>query len=429
MTGTVTDPAASVTVRVNGSCYAAINNGDGTWSLPRGDISPALGSGTYDVVATGVNASGIVALDPTVNELSVDTTPPTATIPSPTALLVNSISILFSEPVQNFTLQDLQLTFAGGGPAASEPLEGATLTTTNNQNWTLGNLSGLTAASGTYTLTLAGLGSTITDLSGNPLLTGATVSWAPGPMVLSINTSGANVTRASSVQYAVTFNESVTNVLAADFTLATNGATGTIVSLSGSGAAYTVTVNNVSGNGTLGLNLVDNDSITDQSGNPLGGAGAGNGNFTGQPFTIDTIPPTISIGPPSASFTAGTPVTYTVTYADANFNSSTLAAANITLNETGTASGTIGVSGSGLTPHGHHQQHFGQRFPGDFHRRRHRLGSGREPGPRRRAQHNLHGGQHRPDRGHAGECHREPTCGWPGHRHNDGPFGAGGGQS
>ena len=97
------------------------------------------------------------------------------------------------------------------------------------------------------------------------------------------------------------------------------------------------------------MNLVDNDSITDQGGNPLGGAGAGNGNFTGQVYTIDNTAPTISIGSPSASYAAGGPVTYTVTYADANFNSSTLAAANITLNATGTASGTISVSGSGLT--------------------------------------------------------------------------------
>ena len=341
LTGTVTDPAASVSVRVNGSSYAATNNGDGTWSLPQGDIS-ALAAGTYNVVATGVNASGVAAFNSTVNQLSINTTLPTATITAPTSP-VNSVAIHFSEPVENFTLQDLQLTLATSGAPASEPLEGATLTTSDNQNWTLGNLANLTTVHGTYVLTLDGLESTITDLSGNPLVTNASTSWAVGPVVLSINPIGSTVTDASSVQYAVTFNESVTNVALADFTLASNGTTGTIASLSGSGSAYTVTVNNVSGNGTLGLNLVDNTSIVDQNNDPLVG------NFTGQPFTIDAIPPTVSIGPPSAPFTNGTPVSYTVTYADANFNSSTLAAANVTLNETGTASGTIGVSGSGLT--------------------------------------------------------------------------------
>ncbi len=64
LTGTITDPAASVTVRVNGSYYAATNNGNGTWSLPRGDISAALAAGIYNVVAAGVNTSGHRGLRP-----------------------------------------------------------------------------------------------------------------------------------------------------------------------------------------------------------------------------------------------------------------------------------------------------------------------------------------------------------------------------
>ena len=358
LTGTISDPAASVTVRVNGSSYAASNNGDGTWSLPQGDISAALASGTYNVVASGVNTSGIAAFAPTVNQFAVNTTGPTVSITSPaspTVSTVNSIAIVFSEPVQNFSLQNLQLTLAGyppagGGPAASEPLESATLTSTDSQNWTLGNLAGLTTAPGIYVLTLVGLGSTITDLAGNPLLTGATTTWTRlNPLVQSINTTGQTITNASSVQYAVTFNTNVTNVLAADFTLATSGAAGTIGTVTGSGSTYTVTVKNVSGNGTLGLNLVDNNSIVDQNNNPLGGVGVGDGNFTGQLYTIDTLAPTIAIGTPSASYAAGGPITYTVTYADANFNTSTLAAGNVTLNKTGTATGTIAVSGTGLT--------------------------------------------------------------------------------
>ncbi len=176
--------------RVNGSYYAATNNGDGTWSLPQGDIS-ALAAGTYDVVAAGVNASGIAAFDPTVNELTVDTTSPTATITAPTSPViaaVNSIAIQFSEPVRELLAAEPAVDAHRNGATASEPLEGATLTTTDNQNWTLGNLAGLTAAPGTYVLTLVGQGSTITDTSGNPLLTNATASWATGnPAVTSIS--------------------------------------------------------------------------------------------------------------------------------------------------------------------------------------------------------------------------------------------------
>ena len=303
----------------------------------------------------------------------------------------------FSEPVENFTLQDLQLTLTNGGVAASEPLEAQPSPAATTRTGRSAISAGLRAPLGTYSLTVTAAGWGITDMFGNPLLANATTSWTNGyPAVQSINTIGSNITNASSVQYAVTFSVNVTNVLATDFTLATNGAAGTIASVSGSGSIYTVTVSNVSGNGTLGLNLVDNNSIVDQYGDPLGGPALGDGNFTGQFYTIDTTAPTISIGAPSAAYAAGGPVTYTVTYADANFNTSTLAAANITLNKTGTANGTLSCLRFGPDADGHDRRHHGRRHVGDFHRRRHGLGPGGQPGPRRRAQRHLHRGQHGP---------------------------------
>jgi hypothetical protein len=86
------------------------------------------------------------------------------------------------------------------------------------------------------------------------------------PVVLSINRSAppGPATMASSVSYAVTFNESVVGVDASDFGLALNGVTATTpVVVTGSGSSYTVTINGISGNGTLGLNLVDNGTISD----------------------------------------------------------------------------------------------------------------------------------------------------------------------
>lgn len=38
-----------IKVTVNGQTYDAVNNGNGTWNLPAGTISPALANGTYDV--------------------------------------------------------------------------------------------------------------------------------------------------------------------------------------------------------------------------------------------------------------------------------------------------------------------------------------------------------------------------------------------
>src|SRR5205085_1118300 len=64
-------------------------------------------------------------------------------------------------------------------------------------------------------------------------------------------------------------------------------------------------------------------------------------------LTLDLTAPTVTLGSPSSALTRGGPVTFSVTYADAAFNAATLTAANITLNKTGTADGTIAVSGSG----------------------------------------------------------------------------------
>ena len=354
ISGTVSDTAATLSVRVNGNWYGVGDN-NGVWTLPAGEIPP-LPNGSYNVTVCGVDGEGLVAFNSTENELGALTvdivSPPVASLPivGPQSAAIGSLGITFSEPVSGFSEQYLQLKLNG----ISLPLGGTTLTTSDDENWTLGNLSEITAAPGTYSLSVSAAGWGITDSAGNVLSTNAATAWTEGvayPIVESIDTVGANLTNATSVQYAVTFSENVTNVRAADFTLASDGAAGTIASVSGSGSTYTVTVNNVSGNGTLGLDLVDNDSITDSSGNPLGGVGSGNGNFTGELYTINTLAPSISIGSPSLPYTTSGPVTYTVTYSDANgvFNASNLTVADITLNETGSANGTISsVTGSGL---------------------------------------------------------------------------------
>ncbi|MFO0823962.1 MAG: choice-of-anchor M domain-containing protein [Gemmataceae bacterium] len=67
-------------------------------------------------------------------------------------------------------------------------------------------------------------------------------------------------------------------------------------------------------------------------------------------FSDDTTAPTVNISAPSVSSTTNGPVTFTITYADANFAASTLSLADITLNKTGTANGTVSVdAGSGTT--------------------------------------------------------------------------------
>jgi hypothetical protein len=63
---------------------------------------------------------------------------------------------------------------------------------------------------------------------------------------------------------------------------------------------------------------------------------------------VDTIAPSISISDPSAAIAGTDAITYTLTYADVNFDASTLSLADIMLNQTGTAGASVSVAGDGL---------------------------------------------------------------------------------
>jgi FG-GAP-like repeat/Putative Ig domain/Bacterial Ig-like domain/FG-GAP repeat len=93
------------------------------------------------------------------------------------------------------------------------------------------------------------------------------------PVVSSILRSlpAGPATNATSVAYQVTFSETVTGVDAADFQLIKTGTVGaTIAQITPvSGSVYTVDIGGISGNGTLGLNLVVNNTIHDLAGDPL----------------------------------------------------------------------------------------------------------------------------------------------------------------
>ncbi len=120
-------------------------------------------------------------------------------------------------------------------------------------------------------------------------LAGGVVVATPPPVVTSISRASFDPTKANTVvAWTVVFSRSVSGVDAADFALVPGGGvTGAgITSVSGSGTTWTVTANTGTGvSGSLGLNLVDNDTIVSGS-VPLGGTGAGNGSFAGQSYTL-----------------------------------------------------------------------------------------------------------------------------------------------
>ena len=108
------------------------------------------------------------------------------------------------------------------------------------------------------------------------------------PTVISINRVGTNPTSATSVQFEVTFSESVTGVTSSNFTIVRTGLTGTstITSVTGGGTTWTVTATVGTGSGTIGLNLTSPTNIKDLASNAMTSAGLP---FVGQTFTI--LPP------------------------------------------------------------------------------------------------------------------------------------------
>ncbi len=130
-----------------------------------------------------------------------------------------------------------------------------------------------------------------TDYYSDIFLRENTGSDSTNPNVIAITRSGINPTAAGNVKFTIIFSELVTGVDSGDFTLNTSGdiSGAAITNVDGSGMIYTVTVNTGTGTGTIRLNLIDNDSIVDGAGHPLGGPGAGNGDFNGEEYTI--VPP------------------------------------------------------------------------------------------------------------------------------------------
>ncbi len=170
------------------------------------------------------------------------------------------------------------------------------------------------------------------------------------PLVTASLRADPDPNHAASVRFNVTFSTEVSGVDASDFLLTTTGAlTGAVIQdVSGNGNAYTITVDTGSGDGSLRLDLVDDDSIQDASGRPLGGEGTGNGNFTaGEVYTIDrTLPMVVNSLRADANPSTAASVNFTVAFSEAV---SGVDASDFALTRTGGLAGVsiTGVVGSG----------------------------------------------------------------------------------
>ena len=208
-------------------------------------------------------------------------------------------SVTFSEDVTGVDASDFALDITGGvsGAAVAE-------VTGSGKNYTVMVNTG--TGDGTLSLDLID-DETIYDIifhqlggdgagNGNYTLGETYTIDRNAPVVTSILRTDVNPTTADSVHFNVTFSEAVSGVDAGDFMLDTTGniSSASVTALSGAANTYTVTAATGSGNGTLRLDLIDNDSIVDSVNQPLGGVGAGNGSFaSGEAYTINKFSPTI----------------------------------------------------------------------------------------------------------------------------------------
>jgi uncharacterized delta-60 repeat protein len=233
-----------------------------------------------------------------------------------------------------------------------------TVQTGDNDSDGIVSTSPLTLNSGTIKATSGGTDATLTFTP--PTTTGVKVD-TTAPTVSSVAITSATgiqnsfLNAGDVVSVTVTMSEATTVTGTPQLALNIGGTTVQANYASGTGSSslvfnYTILASQTDANGiSLGANALTLNSGTladaaDNAATLTHTAVADN-----ESYKVDTTAPTVSIGSPSASTATTGPVTYTVTYADANFNASTLANGNITLNKTGDANGTVAVTGSGLT--------------------------------------------------------------------------------
>ncbi len=156
-----------------------------------------------------------------------------------------------------------------------------------------------------------------------------------------ITSATTGPTSEDEVPFFVDFNTEVVNFDdVSDLVITHTGTANAGATIAGGPASYTVTVTGITGDGSFTLAVSTESDVGD------GGGTFVSSSVTSEAVTIDNTPPTPVIGAPSADLTRSGPVTYTITYTDAA--SVNLQVDDVTLNMTGTATGTLAVS-DGMT--------------------------------------------------------------------------------
>jgi hypothetical protein len=169
LTGTINDPTATILIGVAGQVgLAAVNHGDGTWTLPDNTLA-ALADGAYDVAVTATDALGNAGADGTAGELFIDATPP--------AVTVNSLATNDATPALAGTVDD---------PAATVTVSvgaqiGLAAVNHGDGTWTLPDNALAALADGTYNVIASatdGLGNVGVDATTDELTIATSATFA-----------------------------------------------------------------------------------------------------------------------------------------------------------------------------------------------------------------------------------------------------------
>ncbi len=265
---TATDPDVGETftftlVSGTGDTHNSLFNISG--NTLRANNAAALNAGTYYVrirVADSYNSSHDEAFAIMVTDTVAPSAPSTPDMTSGTDTGISNTDNITSNTTPVFT---------GTAEAGSTVTlyDGATLLgtiTATGGNWTITS-SALSEGSHSVTATATDAASNTSAHSPSLAVTVDTSA----PRVSSIALVGTPGATATSVQFLVTFNEPVHGLSTDDFTpTTTGGAAGTVASVTAaSGSTATVTINNITGPGTLRLDVKAGTNITDTAGNAL----------------------------------------------------------------------------------------------------------------------------------------------------------------
>lgn len=245
---------------------------------------------------------------------------------------VNFTVVFESAATTGLVGDDLLLT----GTAVSGATTIGTITPNGSNTQDTVQVNGLAGANGTLILSLVsvaggtGLSNTVTNTL--PVASPTITLDNTAPLV----SISAPTVSATTITYTVTYTDSQTLTIpltASDITV--NGGSAT-VAVSGSGttspATRTVTLSNVTGAGPLGISIAA-DSAVDAAGNQAPA--------TGPSATVGLVTvSSISHTSPTATVTAATSLTYTLTFSAATTG---LTASNFSLSGTAASSGTVGT--------------------------------------------------------------------------------------